>query len=96
MNENDLTPSEALHDASRVAYFQGQLAALRDAIVLDGVPVKSYFAWSLMDNFEWASGLQARFGCVHVDFETMERRPKDSATVITKVSLPSLFLGVDL
>ncbi|KAL7415189.1 glycoside hydrolase family 1 protein [Mrakia frigida] len=84
MNENDLTGEEAVHDASRVQYFQGQLAALRDAVVIDKIPVHSYFAWSMLDNFEWASGLQARFGCVHVDFETMKRTPKDSAFMIPK------------
>ena len=71
-----------IDDASRVAYFQGQLASLRDAITIDHVPVKSYFAWSFLDNFEWASGLQARFGSVHVDFETMERRVKRSGGVV--------------
>ena len=65
-------------DDRRVAYLESHLAAVADAIS-DGVPVKSYFAWSLMDNFEWAEGYDKRFGLVHVDFKTLERTLKDSA-----------------
>ena len=65
-------------DERRVAYLDAHLSALSDAIA-DGVPVKSYFAWSLLDNFEWAEGYAKRFGLVHVDFDTMERTLKNSA-----------------
>lgn len=65
-------------DDRRVAYLESHISALAEAIA-DGVPVKSYFAWSLLDNFEWAEGYAKRFGLVHVDFETLKRTPKNSA-----------------
>jgi beta-glucosidase len=45
----------------------------------DGVPVKGYFQWSTMDNFEWSAGFGNRYGLVHVDFETQKRTPRLSA-----------------
>ena len=65
-------------DERRIAYLESHLVALSEAIA-DGVPVKSYFAWSLMDNFEWAEGYAKRFGLVHVDFDTLARTLKNSA-----------------
>jgi len=65
-------------DAQRLAYIRDHIAATHDAMA-QGVPVGAYFAWSLMDNFEWASGYAKRFGLVHVDFETQKRTFKNSA-----------------
>ena len=49
------------------------------AAIQQGVDVRGYFAWSLLDNLEWSLGYSKRFGLVHVNFETLERTPKDSA-----------------
>ena len=64
-------------DPRRIAYLGGHLDAVASAIA-DGVPVRGYFLWSLLDNFELAFGYSRRFGIVYVDFETLERVPKDS------------------
>lgn len=65
-------------DAQRLAYIRDHIAATHDAMA-KGVPVGAYFAWSLMDNFEWASGYAKRFGLLYVDFETQKRTFKNSA-----------------
>jgi beta-glucosidase len=65
-------------DISRVRYFHDHIAATQAAID-KGVPVTGYFAWSLMDNFEWASGYEKRFGLVYVDYATQKRTLKNSA-----------------
>jgi len=64
-------------DRERIDYIRSHLEACEDAIEV-GVPLEGYFGWSLMDNFEWSWGYSKRFGLVHVDFRTQERRPKDS------------------
>ncbi|KAJ3124433.1 hypothetical protein HK100_011243 [Physocladia obscura] len=81
-NENNLTKEELLNDQFRVNFYKGYLNAVQLAIN-DGVKIKSYFAWSLLDNFEWADGLQTRFGCTYVDFDTFERIPKASARFVS-------------
>lgn len=68
----------AVHDPQRIDYTARHLKHLLRAI-RDGVPVKGYFHWSLMDNFEWAEGYDQRFGLVYVDFQTQQRIPKESA-----------------
>ncbi|MFB9243285.1 beta-glucosidase [Massilia antarctica] len=65
-------------DPERIAYVQMHLDALKAAME-QGVDVRGYFLWSLLDNFEWNSGYAKRFGIVHVDYETQERTLKDSA-----------------
>ena len=64
-------------DQRRIDYLQTHLKAVSNAIA-QGSPVKGYYQWSLMDNFEWALGYDKRFGIVHVDFETQKRIIKDS------------------
>ena len=83
MTENGAAFKDELRDGlvddeRREAYFREHIAATRDALA-QGVPVDAYFAWSLMDNFEWASGYEKRFGLIHVDYDTLQRTPKRSA-----------------
>ena len=66
-----------INDTRRIEYYHSHLTELKRAIE-DGVPCSGYFAWSLMDNFEWAQGFSQRFGLIWVDFETLERIPKES------------------
>ena len=76
---NDVLDADGrVRDPKRQAYFAQYLATLHRAIT-DGVPVKGYFAWSLLDNFEWAYGYSVRFGLIHVDYETQARTIKESA-----------------
>lgn len=67
-----------VHDLWRKEYLRTHLSQLLD-LREEGVPVNGYFAWSLLDNFEWQHGYSRRFGLVRVDYETQERRPKASA-----------------
>ena len=75
--EDVLTPEGRVHDKERLSYLQRHLAALKQAIDA-GVPVKGYFAWSLLDNFEWAEGYLRRFGIAYVDYASQKRILKDS------------------
>lgn len=70
-------------DTARIRYLNKHFAAVKKAIA-DGSPVKGYFVWSLLDNYEWSLGYDKRFGMVHVDFETLERTPKDSYYALQK------------
>jgi beta-glucosidase len=70
-------PDGRCHDPDRVSYLDSHIRAVRAAIA-DGVDVRGYFVWSLLDNFEWAEGFTQRFGLVHVDFATQTRTPKTS------------------
>ncbi|MEV6014906.1 MULTISPECIES: GH1 family beta-glucosidase [unclassified Streptomyces] len=66
-----------IDDQERIAFLDGHIRALHGALE-QGVDVRGYFVWSLMDNFEWAEGYARRFGLVHVDYDTLERTPKAS------------------
>jgi beta-glucosidase len=69
--------SGSIVDSDRIAYLDGHIRAVAEA-ARAGVPVRGYFVWSLMDNFEWAEGFTKRFGLVHVDFTTQARMPRAS------------------
>jgi beta-glucosidase len=73
----DTVQNGQVHDPERLAYLCEHIAACKDALQ-QGVPLKGYFAWSLLDNFEWASGYAKRFGLVHVDYATQVRTVKSS------------------
>jgi beta-glucosidase len=72
------------YDLDRVMYLREYLSQLRRA-TSEGVPVRGYFVWSLLDNFEWADGYETRFGLHHVDYKTLKRTPKLSASFYKKV-----------
>ncbi len=84
ITENGLSSCDSValdgrvHDAGRIDFLHRYLLALRRAVA-DGVDVRGYFHWSVMDNFEWAEGYKHRFGLIHVDYETQQRTLKDSA-----------------
>ncbi len=82
----DEEPNEdgVVEDARRVDYLESHLAAAGRAIQ-KGAPLKSYYAWSLMDNFEWAEGYNKRFGLVHVNFKTLKRTIKNSGKAYSKI-----------
>lgn len=75
---NDKLEAGEIQDAKRIEFYKGYLEACSKAIN-EGVSLQGYFAWSFMDNFEWASGYSKRFGLCYVDFSTLERIPKGSA-----------------
>lgn len=73
----DTIKNNSVNDVSRIMYYQSHLNAVNNAIDL-GVNIQGYFAWSLMDNFEWAEGYLKRFGIVYVDYKTQKRTIKAS------------------
>ena len=78
MANADQLDGEHIHDLPRICYVAEHLRAIAKAVEM-GVDVRGYFYWSLMDNFEWDSGYAKRFGLVHVDYASLQRRLKDSA-----------------
>ncbi len=75
---DDILKDGKVEDADRIAFFEGYLTAVHAAIE-NGVNMGGYFIWSLMDNFEWASGYDKKFGITYIEKETLNRIPKDSA-----------------
>jgi beta-glucosidase len=88
---NELDPAR---DPERVSFLHRHLEAALDALER-GVPLRGYFVWSLLDNFEWAHGCTHRFGIVHVDFETLERRVRDSGRYLAAVALSGRLPALD-
>jgi len=79
-----VAPDGAVHDERRLAYLREHFRSASRAIDA-GVPLRGYFVWSLLDNFEWAEGYAKRFGVVRVDFDTLERTVKDSGWFLRDV-----------
>jgi beta-glucosidase len=80
-----ITPAGRVEDTERVMYLRNHLTHLHRATT-EGYPVKGYFIWSLLDNFEWAEGYSARFGLYYVDYNTLKRIPKLSAEWFREVT----------
>ncbi|PQE14026.1 Glycoside hydrolase family 1 protein [Rutstroemia sp. NJR-2017a BBW] len=83
--KGETEPSEeVLNDKFRIEFFEGYIEALARAVKEDGVDIRTYFAWTFTDNWEWAAGYTDRFGVTFVDFNSAEKKryPKRSATVI--------------
>jgi len=81
---DELAPDGHIYDTDRVMYLRNYLWQLHRAVA-EGVPVKGYFVWSLLDNYEWADGYSKRFGITYVDFVTQKRTPKLSSEFYKRV-----------
>ena len=77
VTENGMASHSGTGDQDRIDYLDAHLDQVKGAIA-DGVPVKGYYVWSLMDNYEWSLGYDKRFGLVHMDFDSLQRTPKAS------------------
>jgi beta-glucosidase len=77
VTENGMAEVEGTNDPRRIRYYEDHLQAVLDAKG-QGADIRGYFAWSLLDNYEWAEGYAKRFGLVHVDYATQKRTPKQS------------------
>jgi beta-glucosidase len=82
--EGEVAADGNVYDSDRVMFLRSYLTQLQRA-TSEGVPVRGYFLWSPMDNFEWAGGYATRFGLIHVDYATQKRTPKLSASFYREV-----------
>lgn len=90
ISENGCCATDALvdgqvHDTDRVMFVREHLLHAQRAVA-EGIPLRGYFLWSLLDNFEWQEGYSKRYGIVHVDFRTQKRTPKLSAEYFREVA----------
>jgi beta-glucosidase len=76
--KDEVSAEGQVHDPRRIAYLREYFTQARQAMD-DGIDLRGYFVWSLLDNFEWANGYSKRFGLIHVDYATQQRTLKDSA-----------------
>ena len=81
----EVDDAEPTRDPARISFLRRHLDASLDALER-GVPLRGYFVWSLLDNFEWAQGYGPRFGIIHVDYSTLERHDRDSARFMGAVA----------
>ncbi len=82
---DQLSADGQVYDTDRIMFLRNNLMHLQRATA-EAVPVKGYFLWSLMDNFEWGDGFGTRFGLVYVDFQTQKRTPKLSAAYFREMA----------
>jgi beta-glucosidase len=82
---DDPAADGVVYDSDRIMFLRNYLTQLQRATA-EGVPVRGYFHWSSMDNFEWADGYATRFGLIHVDYATLKRTPKLSASFLRQVA----------
>ena len=82
---DDLAADGVVYDTDRIMFLRNYLSQLQRATA-EGAPVRGYFHWSSMDNFEWSDGYGTRFGLIHVDYATLKRTPKMSASFFREVA----------
>jgi beta-glucosidase len=76
--KDEVSADGSIHDPRRQSYLREHFLQVYKAMQ-DGVDMRGYFVWSLMDNFEWGHGFTKRFGLIRVDYDTLQRTPKESA-----------------
>lgn len=91
---DEVSEDGRVHDVRRVSYLHDHIAAVLDAHE-QGVDVRGYFAWSLLDNFEWGWGYERRFGIIRVDYDTLERVWKDSAFWYRKLAETNVLPAIE-
>ena len=82
-NRDLVSAKNKVFDEDRIEYFQLHLNEVLKCLN-EGIPLKGYFAWSLLDNYEWSFGYEKRFGLVHVNYKNYKRTPKESFKQFSK------------